>query len=160
MDAVRLALYEVEGKGGRKKIRELATEYDRMTLGHEIFPEECLEFILELLSTEALFSKAGIDAFLIKLSTDMDKLSVQQKEKLLNVIRNNYCNYSDLELCWVVGDMVARYYDRKQAMNFFRDVFGSAGKAGKEGVVLGLDVVAKHSGRDAKVMQDIDNILK
>lgn len=28
----------------------LADDYDRLTLGHEIFPEKCLNFIIEVLS--------------------------------------------------------------------------------------------------------------
>ena len=112
MEEIRKSLYAAEGKGARKRVMALADDYDRLTLGHEIFPEKCLNFIIEILSTDAFFNKPGADFFIIKISSDMNRLSAIQKQALLDAIRSNYSRYAVMEFCWTVGDMLARYFDR------------------------------------------------
>ncbi|WP_213027917.1 hypothetical protein [Pseudomonas sp. Seg1] len=159
MEEIRKSLYAAEGKGARKRVMALADDYDRLTLSHEIFPEKCLNFIIEILSTDAFFNKPGADFFIIKISSDMNRLSAIQKQALLDAIRSNYSRYAVMEFCWTVGDMLARHFDRTSVIRVFKSVFDQATAEGKEGIALGLDIIARHSKQDPGVMRQIQRIL-
>lgn len=160
MENIRQALYAAAGKGANKAIKEQAAAYEHITLSQEVFSDECLNLIVEILSVKELFSKPGIDAFLLKTSTDMYRLSTSQKQRLLDAICENYFQYTNMEMCWQLGDMIARSYDQATSMKAFQRLFESATDQGKEGIVLGLDILAKQSKRDPKLMKEIDAILK
>jgi hypothetical protein len=160
MENIRQALYAITGKGARKAIKEQGVLFERETLSHNEFPEECLDLIIEILSTEALLNKPGIDHFIVTITTDMSRLMHSQKQKLLKVICNHYHRYTDMEICWLLGDMIARSYDRSIAMQTFRKLFDSSTDQGKEGIALGLDVLARQSNHDPQLMTEIHSILK
>jgi hypothetical protein len=138
---------------------ELITEYNRLALGHDTFPQTCFDLIIEILSIEELFNKPGIDVFLMNISTDTERLSKERKQKLLDTIRDSYSKYANLEFCWIAGDMLARYFDREYVMYVFDTLFNKSTSEGKEGIALGLDIIAKHSKRDPNIMKKIDKIL-
>jgi len=160
MDSIRQALYSATGPGASRIVKAQAAIYERITLSQEVFSDACLNLILEILSVEELFSKPGIEEFLLRISTGMYLLTANQKRQLLNVISANYSQYENIELCWLLGDMIARSWDQVTALQTFRRLFKSATDQGKEGIVLGLDIVAKHSKRDPFLMERIDAILK
>jgi hypothetical protein len=159
MKELRNTLYEITGKGARKRIMELITEYNRLALGHDTFPQTCFDLIIEILSIEELFNKPGIDIFLMNISTDTENMSKERKQKLLETIRDNYPQYTGLEFCWVMGDMLARYFDRAPVINVFDTTFKKSTPEGKEGIALGLDIIARHSKRDPVIMKKIEKIL-
>lgn len=159
MENIKAALYEAEGKGARKLIKELASSCEDFALAQEVFPEECMDLIVEILSEERLFTKSGIDVFLLKTSTDMYRLSEGQKARLLKAIFENYSRYADIDMCWLLGDLIARSYDRLTVLSTFRSLFSTATNQGKEGIALGLDVLARQSMQDAPLMKEIDEIL-
>jgi hypothetical protein len=159
MEELRKALYEIEGKGARKRIMKLATEYDRLAMGHDTFPQICFDLIIEILSTEELFNKPGMDVFLMNISTDTERLSKERKQKLLDTIQDSYSKYANLEFCWIAGDMLARYFDREHVIYVFDTLFNKSTSEGKEGIALGLDIIAKHSKRDPSIMKKIEKIL-
>lgn len=159
MKEVVSALHAANGKGARKSIAKQADIYENATLANEFFSEECLGFIVYLLSTEDLFNKPGIEIFIVKLATDMDIISDGQRKFLLDALGNNYHSYLNIELCWHLGDLVARHYDKGSAMRFFQQQFISATSQGKEGIALGLDILTRQSKRDPRVMKEVSRIL-
>ncbi|WP_230851039.1 hypothetical protein [Ralstonia solanacearum] len=160
VENIRQALYAATGKGARKLLKEQATIYEKITLSNEIIPDECIDLIVEILSTDELFSKPGIDVFFLKASTDMYRLSEIHKQRLLVTICENYSKYTNIEMCWQLGDMIARAYEPATAIKVFQRLFASATDQGKEGIVLGLDIIARQSKRDTKIMREIDAIIK
>ncbi|WP_192558460.1 hypothetical protein [Pseudomonas allokribbensis] len=160
MKEIKDALHAAAGKGARKVIAAQADIYENATLANEYFSDECLELITYILSTEDLFNKPGMHVFIVKIHTDMDILSDNQKQKLLDTVSLNYQRYNQTDLCWHLGDLIARCYDSNLAMNFFQHHFVSATPQGKEGIALGLDILARHSKRDPKIMKKIETILK
>ena len=159
MNCIRQALYAAPETGGKKELKKQASDLESFTLACTEFPIEALNLIVEIISTKELFSKSGIDNFIVKLSTDMYRLSDDQKSILLTAICNKYSEYTELEWCWLLGDLIAGNYDASIAMQVFREIFPSATKEGKEGVALGLDVIYKQSGRDPKLEKEIKKIL-
>jgi|GEM_PF-3960564 len=160
MENIKQALYAITGKGARKAIKEQGIIFERETLSHNEFPEECLDLIIEILSVKELFAKPGMDHFLLTVTTDMPRLTSNQKQKLLKAVCDHYHQYADMEMCWLLGDMIARSYDQSVAMQVFRNLFDSATDQGKEGIALGLDVLARQSKREPQLMKEIDAILK
>ncbi len=97
--------------------------------------------------------------FIVKTHTDMDIISDTQKTALLHTISTNYHQYTETDLCWHLGDLIARCYNPFLAINFFQNQFASATLQGKEGIALGLDIIARHSKRDPGIMKSIDRIM-
>lgn len=159
MENLRQALYAATGKDAKKAIKDQAAIYEDITLSAEKFPDECLDLIIEILSVSELFTKPGIDIFLLKTSTDMYRLTGGQKQRLFDAICDHYGQYTDKDLCWLLGDLIARNYDRSTAMQAFRTLFNLATAQGKKGVALGLDVLAKQSKHDPQLMKEIEAIL-
>lgn len=154
------ALYlAAEEKKQRKLVHKQADAYEDYLLNQQDFPNEALDLIIKILSDEKLFRLDGIDIFVLKIYTDMSRLSDNQKKRLLNSICENYEYYSNLDFCWQIGDLVARSYDQSTALQVFKRLFDSASDQGKEGIVLGLDILAKQSKRDPKLMNEVQNIL-
>lgn len=159
VESVRQALYAASQKGARKAIREQAMELQRITHSCATYPDACLDLIVEILAVNELFSKSGIDIFVLDMITTMYRLSDSQKQRLLQAISDHYSEYADEEMCTLLGDLVARNYDQSTAMQTFKALFNSATDQGKEGIALGLDILARDSKRDPRVMKEIQAIL-
>src|ERR1700755_1988461 len=106
IERIRAELFALPTK--RKHYDELLRLYRHVSIESASFPESCLNLIVEILSTEGLFSQKGIDQFLVEMSSDMDRLSADQKAKLLEAIAENYPRYNNIEFCWSLGDLIAR----------------------------------------------------
>jgi hypothetical protein len=156
---MRRALYAATSGNSKKVIKEQVSKYEDETLSHELVPDECFALIIEILSTKELFFKPGIEAFLSNTYMDMERLTSVQKGELLGAASKHYNEYNRVEFCWVLCDLVARCYKQDVALQFFRGAFGGATYQGKEGVALGLDILARASGREPKLMKEIESIL-
>lgn len=160
MGSIVEALYGTTGKDLKKLLGQLGRDYEHIALSSEELPDECVDLVCEILATEELFTKPGIDIFLLKISTDMHRLSEQQKLKLLRAITENYERYSKLEMCWRLGDLIARSYDRTVALDVFRSLFRKASDQGKEGLALGMDILVRQSKQDPQLIKQIDKIVR
>lgn len=160
VETIRAALYATTGKKVGKRVQALAIEHASLALSHEHYPAAGFALLLEILTVDALFNKRGIEYFLVNLAADMHQLSLAQRQALLQVAGENYPRYTYLDGCWVLGDLIARHYEKSQAMAFFKQVFRSASAEGREGVALGLDVIARHAKRDPGVVREVQRILR
>ena len=159
MENIRRALYEARGKGAGKILKTQASLYEDLTLAHELVPDECIDLIVEILSAKELSSKPGMEMFLVKTCSDMERLKESQRERLLSAVLAHYGEYDRVEFCWAICDLIARSYSQDVAIDLFRRVFPSATYQGKEGVALGLDIIARSSKRDPVLMKEIEKIL-
>ncbi|MNF78360.1 hypothetical protein D3C85_824120 [compost metagenome] len=158
MKTLRQGLYEKGGKESRA-LEELAKAYDQMTLGYDFYPDECLDLIFEILTVEELFMRPGMDSFLLRFSTDIERLSASQKSKLLDIIVNNYNKYRSLDFCWVISDIIARQYEPSSAIYAFNRIAKSSTTQGKEGIALGLNILSKHKELDDFLKNNIKDIM-
>ncbi|MBB6248264.1 hypothetical protein [Rhodanobacter sp. A1T4] len=160
MNNIRLALYENKTTGAKKFLERQASLYEDETLAHALVPNECVALIVEIVSVKELFSKPGIEIFLVKTYSDMDRLTEEQKKEILDAAYSHFHEYEFVEFCWVLCDLIARCYSRAEAMHFFRKVFDTASAQGKKGVALGLDIIYRTSQRDPNLKNEISKILK
>ncbi|WP_455894232.1 hypothetical protein [Pseudomonas palmensis] len=160
MKNIRQSICEAVGKGSRKTLLNLAAEFEMAELMSSDISDEAFEFILDLLSSEELFNRPGMSAFLVNISFDMNKFSLTQKAQMLSAVQLNYSRYSDLEFCWVLCDIVARNYERSVALKAFGDLVNDATSEGRKGIALGLDAIAKQSKRDSNTMTEIEKVSR
>lgn len=160
MKNTKEALFGATGKDAKRLIKQLAVDCDDISLASLVYPDECIDLICEVLATGALFTKPGIDYFLHRTLTDMFRFSEQQKLRTLETITKNYERYSDLDTCWILGDLIARSYDRVVALDVFRSLFNKATDNGREGIALGLDVLVRLSKRDPQLIKQVHKIIQ
>lgn len=159
MNKLKQALYEKGSSKGSKELKKLAKAYDQMTLGYDFYPDECLDLIIEILTVEELFMRPGMDSFLLRFSTDIERLTALQKRKLLDVIIKNYSKYRSLDFCWVIADTIARQYEPHSAIYAFDQTAMSSTIQGKEGIALGLNILSKHKELDDSLKNKIKKIM-
>lgn len=159
MKDITRALYEATGKAAKKIIHEQAEFFEELCLSSEHFPEYCMEVILEVLSVEELYEKPGIEAIVLKTTTDAYRLTDHQKEKLLSAINEHYAGYESENMCWSICDFIARSYDQRTALIFFEQQFPKSSKEGKQGVALGLDILGRSARHDSNLTSHIQLIL-
>jgi len=160
MKNTKEALFGATGKDAKRLIKQLAVDCEDISLGNPAYPDECIDMICEILATDAFFTKPGIDYFLFRTLAEIYKFSEQQKLRILETITDNYERYSDLDMCWGLGDWIARTYDGGVALNVFRSLFNKATDNGREGIVLGLDVLVRLSKRDPQLIKQVHEIIQ
>ncbi|MFJ4345588.1 hypothetical protein [Pseudomonas sp. NPDC089401] len=155
-----ITLQAATGKKVRKEASKLTDEYEHMLTIYEGTCEDSVEFLLSVFRDKDLCDKPGVDMFAMMAGNELFLMSDAQKKSIYSTLRNMYQNYNNLDFCWVVGDLIARNYERKEAMDFFSSEFPKSTHNGKEGIALGLDIIARQEGRSAEVNKMIDRILK
>lgn len=160
MKSTKDALYNATGKDAKRLIKQLAVDCEDISLGNPTYPDECIDMICEILATDVFFNKRGMDYFLFRTLAEIYKFSEQQKLRILGVITENYEHYSDLDMCWGLGDWIARSYDGTVALDVFRSLFNKATDNGREGIVLGLDVLVRLSKQDPQLIKQVHKIIQ
>lgn len=79
------------------------------------FPNEYLEFLVEILSDSIFYSKEGAFHFLAVIGVDTDIMTPIQLNAISNAIVENFINYEDEMLCITSCDFIARYYPHDEA---------------------------------------------
>jgi hypothetical protein len=160
VDDIRHALYDKGIRHTKKYLDLLAKRYRDINLENDAIPDKNWSLILDILSIDKLFSQRGIEIFIVEAYTDMYKTNSAQKEAMLTCIKEHYHQYNNIELCWVVCDLVARCYGESTSFEVFQSLFASSTQNGKEGVVLGLDILLRRSDVDNGLKRKIDLVLK
>ena len=95
--------------------QKIADRYEDDLLEFDEYPEDYFHFFLKLLCEERFFEKPGLWNFLLVLSTESHKLSMEHYNKIADCIVDNYLKYNDADLCLSVCDFIARNYESKFA---------------------------------------------
>jgi hypothetical protein len=160
MKDIKRALYEAAGKNAKSLVEEQASFFEELALSSEGFPEYCVDVVVEVLSVRELHEKPGIDKFILNTSTDSHRLSDDQKHRLLEAAANHYHEYMNQDFCWLLCDFIARSFNQESALIFFDGVFDRAHKEGRQGVALGLDILARSAKLEPNLMRRIEVILR
>jgi len=112
------------------------------------------------MSTAELFSKKGAPEFFFTLMNDFYKFDEKQKTRLFDTISENFLLYKDVKLTWVVCDIIARNYDQADALGFFREYYPRAGAPGRDGIALGLDIIAYRHAGEQRIATAVAAILE
>jgi len=112
LDSYKKMLLEAKTESVFEKVSNL---YSDDILEYSGFPNEHLDFLLDVLSESQFYTKKGAFHFLAILGVDTDIMSQAQLKKISDEIKNNYINYSDEMLCLTSCDFIARYYPAEEA---------------------------------------------
>ena len=79
------------------------------------FPNEYLEFLIEVISEPSFYSKKGAFHFLAAIGVDTDIMTPAQLNAISDAILGNFINYEDEMICITSCDFIARYYPHDEA---------------------------------------------
>jgi hypothetical protein len=157
VDAIKKRLEATSGPGSSAQVAWAVTELERLLLD-DAYPDECLQLIIDTISSPRLSSIRGIQRFIASLFSDMSRLTQEQKTDFLTACRANLPRLQQVELCWALCDLIARNYPKDVAITFFSEVSGEAQLSAMEGVMLGLDILRMHNKDDRAVSDAIARI--
>lgn len=150
LKAIRARVERIDGPGSAKKVIHEVTEFERL-LTEDVYPDDCLQSVIDVISLPSLASIAGMQLFVASLFTDMPRLSDEQAARFLVAARASLPTLQRVELCWALCDLVARCYQMEVAFSFLIDVATVAQPTAIEGVMLGLDVLRRHNKGDRRI---------
>lgn len=151
---------ELGQANGSKALRHCYERIEREILSSDHYPSGAIEVFSSVLSDPSIFNRDDISDFIFMMMSDMYAMSDLEKNKILELLCFNYSEYQVEKTCLIVCDAVARNYDSKRAFEALSNMLLSAKCiAGKRGAALGLDVVAKNSSGDAKLVGAIKSLL-
>lgn len=154
-----VALEEAGGKKIRRQLSQLGDAYENLLFELGGTSEDSVRFILSVISNAGICNKSGADVFVLKISTEFFCMNEQQKQSVYDALFEMYREYDDLDFCWVVGDLISRNFNKQQALRFFKEQYSVATYNGREGIALGLDVIARQDGRSQEMNSTIRKIL-
>lgn len=158
LKAIRARLERIDGPGSAKKVIHEVTEFERL-LTEDVYPDDCLQLVIDVISLPSLASIAGMQLFVASLFTDMPRLSDEQAARLLVAARASLPTLQRVELCWALCDLVARCYQTEVAFSFLIDVATVAQPTAIEGVMLGLDVLRRRNKGDRRITDAMARIV-
>jgi len=159
LKAIRVRLATIDGPGSAKKVIHEVTEFERL-LTEDIYPDDCLQLVIDVISLPSLASIAGMQLFVASLFSDMPRLSDEQAARFMVAARASLPTLQRVELCWALCDLVARCYEKQVAFSFLVDVATEAQPTAIEGVVLGLDVLRMHNKDDRTITDAMARIAR
>lgn len=103
-------------------------------------------FLTELLSNPKFFNIEGVEGFLLEALTSLDIMSEGQKAELLKVLVDNYQEYNKENLCFCVGDFIARAYDSATALAVIERLAARVSlREQKLGLLLATDIIGRRN---------------
>lgn len=112
-------LASCSGESCEHEFQEIADLYEDDLLESETFPADYFRFLINLLSMEAFYQKAGLWHFLVILNSEQGKLEANHYDTLAECIIKNYGQYADADLCFAACDFIARNYPESEARRIF-----------------------------------------
>lgn len=107
-------------------------------------------FLTELFSNPKLFNIEGVEGFLLEALTSLAIMSEGQKAALLKLLVDNYGGYNREDLCFCVGDFIARAYDSSTALAVIESLAARVSlQEQKLGLLLAIDVIRTRNRKGA-----------
>lgn len=97
------------------EVEKIAKLFSNDLLEYEPFPDDYLDFFVDILSNNKYFRKKGIFYFVALLGVDAEIMSAKQLISISNSIVDNFQYYEDEMLCLTSCDFIAYYYPKKEA---------------------------------------------
>jgi len=99
---------------------QVADCYENDLIEFGDYPEEYLQFFLDLLGEPEIYNKQGLWAFFLVVGTESHKLTYEAKAAIARALVANYPQYEDSTLCLSACDFIARYYDYCESEKILR----------------------------------------
>lgn len=98
-----------------REFEKVSSLFSDDLLEEDGFPNEYLEFLIEIISDPSFYSKEGAFHFLAVVGVDTDIMTHEQLNAISDAILGNFINYEDEMLCITSCDFIARYYSHDEA---------------------------------------------
>ncbi len=108
-------LIECPSKKSESVYRKVSYCFEDDLLNFDDMPAEHMNFLLEVLRNEAIYSKTGVWLFLLGMSSESHRLNENDYSKISKCITENFVNYTDEQLCLTACDFIARNYEYNKA---------------------------------------------
>ncbi|MGK8199395.1 hypothetical protein [Burkholderia cepacia] len=154
-NGLRLRIHALPANSRRKEVAEIAFSLEYLSLTVSPLSVDILSLYLEVLSDPLIFSRQGIESFISGIYNDFEKLTIDQKGILLEALVNNSKGYGDENLCFSVGDMIARKYPVQVALDAFRRMWASGEKHSQFIARFGADVLSLFMPKDGKERNEL-----
>jgi len=136
-------------------IRECYENLEQLILESEEYPELAVDVVCTVMREAGLYNRDGISEFIFLMLSDMYRMSAPQRTKFIDCLLKHFSDYRIDEFCWVICDFVSRNFQPNVALEIFAQLlFQQTTSAGKRGLALGLQVLARNS-RDPQVLGKI-----
>lgn len=136
-------------------ISEVAEQYDDMMLEYSVIPNEGVEFLVQVFSSDRVLHAKGIEHFLLEINVDFCKYSLEQRTKLLNTLIKNAGAVSDELGRHSIGDFIARAFPRELAFQTFFTLSAGTGLE-KHVAFVGLDVLRMREDKESDFYKNIE----
>ncbi|UUW20068.1 hypothetical protein [Serratia ureilytica] len=155
IDELRFRINALRTSSKRKEVAEIAFALEYLSLTVSPLPRDIFSLYLEVLSDPLIFSRQGIEGFISGIYNDFEKLTIDQKGFLLEALVNNSKGYGDENLCFSVGDMIARKYSVQVALDAFRRMWASGEKNSRFIAQFGADVLSLSLPKDEEERSEL-----
>lgn len=155
IDELRFRIIALRTSSKRKEVAEIAFALEYLSLTVSPLPRDIFSLYLEVLSDPLIFSRQGIEGFISGIYNDFEKLTIDQKGFLLEALVNNSKGYGDENLCFSVGDMIARKYSVQVALDAFRRMWASGEKNSRFIAQFGADVLSLSQPKDEEERSEL-----
>ncbi len=135
----------------RRTFQHYADLFFRHLLEYADFPEDYFSLLLEVLSRPNLFSVEGAETFLYQTYASRDALSPKQREKLFELLVDQYPSYTKSQLCLVAADFLSRGYPPAVALGAIERMSSKVKTTEQSnGLLMALDILSKADIADSE----------
>lgn len=137
-------LCEAGGFQSTRVARRLANELEDSLLGVDHAPEEYVEFLIRVLSSEQLAVRAGLEHLVLAVYVDRDKFSSDQLDRILECAVSHYGFVATDAMAYALGDFVARVASPAKALKYLHEMsLAAKSQAALSGVFLGVSILRR-----------------
>ena len=149
VDEFAKSLEESFTVGGDGRLEELVQEFalfcfEELTDADPIH-SQCLSMALKTLTDPRLQNFEGSPHLLLLFEYDWGALSALQKRRLLEVIENNYCRFTNLLAHQVMMELLGRFFCNQDSLKVLVKMAKCDCEAARSLVPLGFDTLVRES---------------
>lgn len=126
--------------------------------GQTAFPDYIFDRILELMSREEFLQMDGSHNLLLLFEYDWARLTVQQKEKLLEAIGRSYDRFTDWMSYFVISELLGEYYCNETAFRLLTELQTTSNETARSLVPHGYEHIARDGASDALRKMALDRL--
>jgi len=138
---------------------DLCFELEYEQLAQEYWLPEVFAFVLEALRDPAICCLSGARSFVLSLYNDFEKLTTEQRALLLEAFDAEADNFSDEMLRHSVGDLIARKYNPRTALELFIRWARAETPNRRHMALVGLEMLVMASRLDVEEQMKAQSLL-
>lgn len=129
-------------------LRRLASEFEDDLLGVEVMPDDYVDVLAYVLSSAELTRYSGAAQFALNAYLDFDKMTENQRRRILEVLRTSFTQYESEELCLVASDFLARRFPSAVALDALVSIGNRSTPQGVYCVQVALETLSRSDNLD------------